>query len=80
MLAVYVLSGISGNVYSYFFNRLPAVGSSGALFGLLGALGYFYHTHRKVLAHQVDAPLRSLRNVILTNLLLGMSTPNIDNW
>lgn len=80
MLAIYMLSGISGNLYSYYFNRLPAVGSSGALFGLLGALGFFYYRHRKVLAKQVEQPLRSLRNVLVANLLIGLSTPNIDNW
>ena len=81
MLAVYVLSGVSGNVFSFYMNSLPAVGSSGALFGLLGALGYFYHKHSNVLKKEhVERPLRSLHNMLITNMVIGLATPNIDNW
>ena len=80
MLSVYALSGVAGNLCSLCLSPLPSVGSSGALFGLLGALGCFYYGHRDVLGNQVDAPLRSLRNVLFANLVLGAYTPNIDNW
>ena len=81
MLAVYVLSGVSGNVFSYYMNHLPAVGCSGALFGLLGALGYFYYRHSNVLKKEhVERPLRSLNNMLISNLVIGLTTPNIDNW
>eukprot|EP00212_Chloropicon_laureae_P002587 CAMPEP_0197486714 /NCGR_PEP_ID=MMETSP1311-20131121/1679_1 /TAXON_ID=464262 /ORGANISM="Genus nov. species nov., Strain RCC856" /LENGTH=349 /DNA_ID=CAMNT_0043029973 /DNA_START=302 /DNA_END=1351 /DNA_ORIENTATION=+ len=81
MLAVYVLSGVSGNVFSFYMNALPAVGSSGALFGLLGALGYFYYKHSNVLKKEhVERPLRSLNQMVLTNIVIGLTTPNIDNW
>ncbi|QDZ21443.1 rhomboid-like peptidase [Chloropicon primus] len=81
MLAVYVLSGVSGNVFSFYMNHLPAVGCSGALFGLLGALGYFYYKHSNVLKKEhVERPLRSLNHMVLTNLVIGLTTPNIDNW
>ena len=81
MLAVYVLSGVSGNVFSFYMNHMPAVGSSGALFGLLGALGYFYYKHTHVLKREhVERPMRSLNNMLLSNLVIGLATPNIDNW
>merc|ERR1739848_693801 len=81
MLAVYVLSGVSGNVFSFYMNHLPAVGCSGALFGLLGALGYFYYKHSNVLKKEhVERPLRSLNNMLISNLVIGLTTPNIDNW
>jgi len=36
---VYFVSGIVGSLLSYFFNSNPSVGASGAIFGLVGALG-----------------------------------------
>ena len=81
MLAVYMLSGVSGNVFSFYMNPLPALGCSGALFGLLGALGYFYYKHSNVLKREhVERPLRSLNSMLLTNMVIGLITPNIDNW
>jgi len=81
MLAVYVLSGVSGNAFSFYMNPLPALGCSGALFGLLGALGYFYYRHSNVLKKEhVERPLRSLQNMLITNMVIGLATPNIDNW
>jgi membrane associated rhomboid family serine protease len=81
MLAVYTLSGVSGNVFSFYMNPLPALGCSGALFGLLGALGYFYYKHSNVLKKEhVQGPLRSLNGMLITNMVIGLITPNIDNW
>jgi len=38
MLPVFFVSGIVGNVLSFFFNPRPSVGASGAIFGLVGFL------------------------------------------
>ena len=37
-------------------NPLPALGCSGAIFGLLGGLGAFYWTHRGVLRKEHRRP------------------------
>jgi rhomboid protease GluP len=36
MLPVFFVSGLAGNILSFAFNKLPSVGASGAIFGLVG--------------------------------------------
>lgn len=80
MLAIYLLSGISGVVFSLGFSPNPSVGASGAIFGLLGALGTFIYRHRSRLGRAGKLQLRQIILVILLNLgLLGLM-PQIDNW
>lgn len=76
-LLVYLLSGIGGVVLSFAMSDSLSVGASGAIFGLVGALGGFFYTHRKIL--NVANQLRHLIAVTLLNLTLGL-TPGIDNW
>ena len=78
-LALYVLSGVSGGLaYLYFggFNA-PAVGASGAIFGLLGGvLGYALR--RGTFSWQ-NPLIRQLLILLALNLYLGFSIPNISN-
>jgi rhomboid protease GluP len=78
-LALYLLSGVSGGLaYLYFggFNA-PAVGASGAIFGLLGGvLGYALRCG----TFSWQNPLiRQLLILLALNLYLGFSIPNISN-
>ena len=77
--ALYVLSGVAGGLaYLYFggFNQ-PAVGASGAIFGLLGGvLGYA--TRRGTFSWQ-NPLIRQLLILLALNLYLGFSIPNISN-
>lgn len=79
MLAVYLLSGISGVVFSFAFNPYPSVGASGAIFGLLGALAMFLYLHRGVFGAAGGMQLRQLMLVGGLNLLISLS-PGIDLW
>jgi rhomboid protease GluP len=78
-LALYLLSGVSGGLaYLYFggFNA-PAVGASGAIFGLLGGvLGYA--VRRGTFSWQ-NPLIRQLLILLALNLYLGFSIPNISN-
>ena len=78
-LALYLLSGVSGGLaYLYFggFNA-PAVGASGAIFGLLGGvLGYALR--RGTFSWQ-NPLIRQLLILLALNLYLGFSIPNISN-
>jgi rhomboid protease GluP len=78
-LALYLLSGVSGGLaYLYFggFNA-PAVGASGAIFGLLGGvLGYALR--RGTFSWQ-NPLIRQLVILLALNLYLGFSIPNISN-
>ena len=58
---------------------IPAVGASGAIFGLIGGLAAFYYSSRKLLGEISRQQLGSLVTVIMINLLIGFSTPRIDN-
>src|SRR5262245_42832100 len=42
MAAIYMISGLAGSVFSVVLNPGPAVGASGAIFGLLGAMIVFF--------------------------------------
>ena len=78
-LALYLLSGLAGGLaYLYFgdFN-IPAVGASGAIFGLLGGvLGYALR--RGTFSWQ-NPLIRQLLILLALNLYIGFSIPNISN-
>jgi rhomboid protease GluP len=79
MLVIYFFSGMNSVVFSLAFSQYASVGASGAIFGLLGALGTFLFLHRKSLGRTGKAYLRQIVIVALLNLGLGL-VPNIDNW
>ena len=76
---LYVIAGITGNVFSFIFTVSPSLGSSTAIFGLLGAEGVFIYQHREILGEQSKIALRQIGQVALINLIIGTS-PGIDNW
>ena len=78
-LGLYLVAGIAGNVFSFFFTSAPSLGSSTAIFGLLGAEGIFIYQHRKLFGEQFRGALRQIVQVAGINILIGL-TPGIDNW
>jgi len=79
LLVVYLLSGIAGVDLSLAFSPRPSVGASGAIFGLLGALGVFLFLHRRTFGRAAAVQLRQIVIVALLNLGLGLM-PGIDNF
>lgn len=78
---IYLLAGLSGGVLSYMFNRTAiAVGASGAIFGILGALAAYFVVHRNTLGEMGRRNLTGLATVAAINLAIGLLIPNIDNW
>jgi rhomboid protease GluP len=77
--ALYLLSGISGGLaYLYFGGfEAPAVGASGAIFGLLGGI-LGYSLERGTFSWQ-NPLIRQLLILLALNLYLGFSIPNISN-
>jgi rhomboid protease GluP len=77
--ALYLLSGISGGLaYLYFGGfEAPAVGASGAIFGLLGGI-LGYSLERGTFSWQ-NPLIRQLLILLVLNLYLGFSIPNISN-
>jgi rhomboid protease GluP len=80
-LAIYFIAGLAGGVASYTFSASPAVGASGAIFGLIGALAVFYYMSRELLGSAAQQQFGSLITVIMINLFIGFSSGGIiDNF
>ncbi len=78
-LALYFVSGFAGNVFSFMFSTAPSLGSSTAIFGLLGAEGVFLYQNRSLFGRKAQRALVNLITIAIVNLVIGMS-PGIDNW
>ena len=78
---IYVLAGLAGGVLSYMFNKTAiAVGASGAIFGILGALAAYFVVNRENLGEMGRHNLTGLAAIAVINLAIGLIIPNIDNW
>ena len=71
---LYTLSGVFGALVSTLMGTALTVGASGAIFGLMGALIYYGYRVR-----QLPRFLPILRWAAI-NFVLGMITPQVDNW
>ena len=77
-LLIYFMSGISASLLSIGLNNnVIAVGASGAIFGLFGALVYFGYTYRGYIGSMVRSQIVP---VVLYNLVIGFVIPGIDVW
>lgn len=80
-LALYMLSGLGGSIASYALSPAPAVGASGAIFGLIGGLGIFYYLNRQALGEFGRNQVRGIVAIAFINLLIGFAAQGvIDNW
>lgn len=77
--AIYLLSGLLGNLASYAFSPNLAAGASGAIFGLIGALASFFTLHRERLGTWGRTRLANIAFLIAINLFFGFTQPGIDN-
>ncbi|RYR35569.1 hypothetical protein Ahy_A10g050714 isoform A [Arachis hypogaea] len=80
-LAVYFASAIAsnGSAMSYWFCRMPAVGASGAIFGLVGSVAVFVLRHKDIVGGGKE-DLLHIAHVIALNMLIGILSKGIDNW
>ncbi len=78
-LALYLLSGFAGNVISFQFSSVPSLGSSTAIFGLIGAQGIFLYQNREVFGPAAQKALMNVVIIAAINLVIGLQ-PGIDNW
>lgn len=76
-LVIYLFAGLLGNIFSFMFSINPAVGASGAIFGLMGALLYF-GLERPALFKAYFG--YSVVATIVINLFYGFSNAGIDNF
>src|SRR3990172_3264514 len=66
--SVYLLSGIAGVLLSLTFSSNVSVGASGAIFGLLGALGVLLYRNRPVFRSERVPALRHRRRLAQPDL------------
>jgi rhomboid protease GluP len=78
-LALLILSGFAGNVVSFIFTSANSLGSSTAIFGLVGAQGVFFYQNRAIFGRIGQRALINILTIAGINLLIGLS-PGIDNW
>ncbi|PPS15455.1 hypothetical protein GOBAR_AA05130 [Gossypium barbadense] len=78
-LAVYLTSAISSAATSYWFCKAPAVGASGAIFGLVGSVAVFVMRHRGMI-RDAKEDLQHIAQVIFLNMVIGLMSSGIDNW
>jgi rhomboid protease GluP len=77
-LALYLIGGFTGNVFSFLFSDSISVGASTAIFGLVAAQGIFIFKNKQFFRNTRKA-LTNIIMVIAFNLVLGLS-PGIDNF
>lgn len=74
-ISIYILSGIIASVSSYVFSDGISVGASGAIFGVLG--GVLIISHK--LKHRIGTGLfKNIIFIIIVNLFISFTIPNID--
>lgn len=80
--AIYMGAGLAGSAASYGFGSIsaPAIGASGAIFGLMGAMGAFAFRSREALGDVARRNLRQIAGLAAINLLIGFSLAGIDNY
>lgn len=79
-LTIYFLAGLGGGIASYALSPNDSVGASGAIFGLIGALGAFFFQTRALFGEASRQQIGSLVFITLINLGIGFTTPRIDNF
>lgn len=78
-LLLFLLGGFAGNVFSFMFSSSPSLGSSTAIFGLLGAEGVFLYRNQAVFGGVARRALSNIILIAIVNFMIGLS-PGIDNW
>ncbi|XP_054800363.1 RHOMBOID-like protein 10, chloroplastic isoform X2 [Prosopis cineraria] len=78
-LAVYFVSAIASSAMSYWFCRMPSVGASGAIFGLVGSVAVFVLRHRELVGGGQE-DLQHIAHIIVLNMIIGLLSNGIDNW
>lgn len=77
MIIIYTFSAITGGLMSYLYTPNVAVGASGAIFGLLGAILVIALFGRQKSMRSMFARIMI---VLAINLFSGFSSSNIDNF
>jgi rhomboid protease GluP len=78
-LALFLLSGFTGNVMSFVFSPYPSIGASTAIFGLIGAEGVLIYQNREIFGSFTRRALSQIIFIAALNLAISLA-PGIDIW
>jgi len=77
-LVIYFISGVIGGLLSiYFHPDTVAIGASGAIFGIFGAMGGFVFANRERLIY-FENFLKEFGVILLLNLFIGIIFDSVD--
>jgi membrane associated rhomboid family serine protease len=79
-LATYLASGVAGNLLSSYLTPNPALGASGAIFGLVGAYYIFLHRNGRLFGRSGRMQMDGVTRTMILNIGFGFAGSNIDNW
>ena len=80
-IVIYLLSGISGSIFSYMLTQGLSAGASTSLFGLFGALAVFFYKQRQMLGDMGRQRLINLGVILAINIIIDLSPGSrIDIW
>lgn len=74
-IIIYIISGIIASLFSYVFSSGVSVGASGAIFGVLGGVLVIGHKLKNRIGTGL---LKNIIFVIVINLFISFTIPNID--
>jgi membrane associated rhomboid family serine protease len=78
-LLIYLVCVAAGSAASFATSANPAVGASGGVFGLFGALLVADRVHKPALTRNARNLTTQIGLLIVINLVIGFTIPNIDN-
>ena len=79
-LVGYLAAGAAGNLLSAMQSPNPALGASGAVFGVMSAFYVFLSRHDWLLGNTGRAYSDTISTTLIFNLAIGLVNPMIDNW
>ena len=78
-LGIYLVSGLMGSLLSIYFHPVTVgIGASGAIFGIFGALAGFALVFHKQMNDDFISFIRGFGLVLVLNLVIGLTIPNVD--
>ncbi|CAA6817669.1 MAG: FIG056164: rhomboid family serine protease [uncultured Sulfurovum sp.] len=78
-LSLYFISAFFGSFAAIYMDLgVQAVGASGAIFGLFGALAGFAFVHRNTMRNQFIAFMKNFGLILVLNLAIGFAFPSIS--
>jgi len=78
-LGIYFIAAFFGSFVSMYVHPIGwAVGASGAIFGIFGALAGFAWVHRKRMQKEFMEFMRSFGLILVINFVIGIVFPSID--